>query len=281
MEVYMKRAVYVVSVLLAVTAACSRYDDELVQECTTILDCPVGYICTESVCTEDLSYSDNETDENAELPDIVPDTIEESDDEFSEVGDDNLEQDNEISDPDSIESDADTANDSDTDSGGQWQEVICSTETECDENSVCYKEGNESKCIDPFKKYWKVSIDTVCLSEKKPDGDYWDGIDLIDKPDPYAYMLINGTEVLRTPYADETKCAHWQNFTNIKFAATDVVIIKMMEYDSMILNDDDSVGEFSWTEGIPVEVFKAREFVFDNSSNPGYTYIRISFKEMD
>lgn len=273
----MKRAVYVVYVLLAVTAACSRYDDELVPECMTILDCPVGYVCTDSVCTEDLSYSDNETDENAELPDIVTDTSAEQDKNI-ETPDENFEDNDPEETDDNIINDADTDQDS---GGGQWQEIMCTDEAECDENSVCYKEDEESRCVDPFRKYWKVSIDTLCLSEKKPDGDYWDGIDLIDKPDPYAFMLINGTEALRTPYADETKCAHWQNFTNIKFTATDAVTVKMMEYDSMILNDDDSVGEYTWTEGIPVEIFKAREFVFDDSSNPGYTYIRITFDEMD
>lgn len=272
----MKRAVRVISVLLLVTAACSRYEDEFVPECTTILDCPVGYICTDSVCVEDVSAADNEITDNAELPDIVTDTAEEQD-ETVETPDENYEDDE----PEEIEDNIIDDADADQDNSGGWQEVICTDEAECDEKSVCYKEADESTCVDPFKKYWKVSIDTICLSEKKPGGDYWDGLDLVDKPDPYAYMLINGTEVLRTPYADETKCAHWQNFTNIKFTAADVVMIKMMEYDSMILNDDDSVGEFSWTEGIPVEVFKAREFVFDDSSNPGYTYIRISFKEMD
>lgn len=275
----MKRAVMYAVAFLILTVACTRYDDEFIPECTTILDCPVGYVCTDSACVEDLNYTDNEIGDTAELPDTVPDTVEESDDAASEIPDENIKDDDpgETDDQNINDEDADI----DQDNGGHWQEVICTNEAECNENSVCYKEDEESKCVDPFKKYWKVSIDTICLSEKKPGGDYWDGIDLIDKPDPYAYMLINGTEVLRTPYADETKCAHWQNFTNIKFAATDVVMIKMMEYDSMILNDDDSVGEFSWTEGVPVEVFKAREFVFDNSSNPGYTYIRISFKEMD
>jgi len=94
-------------------------------------------------------------------------------------------------------------------------------------------------------------------------------------------MFINGIETLRTPFADESKCVHWNNFTNIKFQSDDQVYIEMWEYDSMIFNDNDFAGTYEWTDGIPVEIFKAREFVFDNPSNPGFVYLRVTFVEMD
>lgn len=262
-------------VLFFFGTACSRYENE-VPECMTILDCDEGFSCIDNECVLDPSGNETQPDNNQNA---LPDNNEEPDD--FEVQD---EADELIVPDETEEPDNEPVETPDNDNGGgTWQEVICLEEAECDENSVCYREGNEAKCVDPYKKYWKVSIDTICLSNKKPNGDNWDsGIaGVIDQPDPYAMMYINLMEALRTPYADEQKCAHWQNFTNLKFNKTEAVLLKIMEYDSMMFNDDDNVGTYEWGEGIPVEVFKEREFVFDDSSNPGYTYIRITFKEMD
>jgi hypothetical protein len=256
--------------------SCSRYEGE-VFECMTILDCEEGFSCVDNECVYDPSGNETQPDNTQNT---LPDAYEEPDD--NEIIDeiDEIQMSDETEEPDEQ---PEEITDQDTGGGGTWQEVICSKEAECDENSVCYKEGDESKCVDPYKKYWKVSIDSICLSDKKPNGENWDsGIaGVIDQPDPYAMMYINLMEALRTPYADEQKCAHWQNFTNLKFNKTEAVLLKIMEYDSMMFNDDDNVGTYEWGEGIPIEVFKEREFVFDDSSNPGYTYIRITFKEMD
>jgi len=255
-------------------SSCSR--EGAVFECMTILDCDEGFSCIDNECVYDPAGGGTKPDNNQNT---LPDTYEEPvDEELVDTAD-------EIVVPDETEEpDNEPVETPDNDNGGGgWQEVICSKEAECDENSVCYREGNEAKCVDPYKKYWKVSIDTICLSNKKPNGDNWDsGIaGVIDHPDPYAMLYINYKEALRTPYADEQKCAHWQNYTNLKFDKSEHVLLKIMEYDSMFFNDDDFAGNYEWPDGIPVEIFKAREFVFDDSSNPGYTYIRITFKEMD
>ena len=255
--------------------SCDRFEEDFA-ECTTKLDCAFGFICVDGFCVEDEEEQIVQDNNTNELPEQ---TIEEPDDQIEEEPEEEpAEEPDEIEVTDEVENEI-----SDEDSGGgsPFGEVICTEEAECDENSVCYNEDGESTCVNPYKKYWKVSIDTLCLSDKKPDGDDWDGVDLIDKPDPYAILYVNGMEVMKTSYADEQLCAHYQNYTNIRFAETDIVKIKMMEYDSLIFNDDDYVGEIEWTEGIPVEVFKDREYVFDDSSNPGYNYLRVTIVEME
>lgn len=260
--------------------SCDRFEEDFT-ECTTKLDCAFGSICTDGICVEEEVDSQplNDNNNTNELPDQ---TTEEPDDTVNEEPEKEIIE--EIDESESIDENNEVDNEiSDADSGGNpfGDYVACTEEAECDENSVCYSEDGDSKCVDPFKKYWKVSIDTLCLDDEKPNGDPWDGVDFIDKPDPYAILYVNGMEVMKTSYADEQLCAHYQNYTNIRFEKTDIVKIKMMEYDSMVFNDDDFVGEIEWAEGVPVEIFKDREYVFDDSSNPGYNYLRVTIVEME
>jgi hypothetical protein len=270
-----RRALVILSVFIISMNLSCRYDGGDYYDCMTILDCDDGFSCIDGECVFDpKGNGENKKDDNSELPvnDEEESEIEEEDEIEETVDEEEIDEEEEN--PDSNNNGG---------GGNPFEEVFCTDEIDCDENSVCYKEDNKAECVDPFKKYWKVTIDTLCLSNKKPNGDNWDSgiVGAIDQPDPYAILFINGKEALRTPYADESKCAHWNNHTNVKFQSDDQVYIEMWEYDSMIFNDDDFVGTHEWTEGIPVEIFKAREFIFDNPSNPGFVYLRVTFVEMD
>jgi len=267
------KSLFVLSIFVVSMMLSCRYDGGDYYDCMTILDCDDGFSCIDGECVFDPKGNlEKDSNANDELP-----VHEEKDEEKND------EKDEEIIEEEEEEEEEEEVPDNNNGGGGFPVETFCTEESECDKNSVCYKEDGESKCVDPFKKYWKVTIDTLCLSNKKPNGDNWDsGIaGVIDQPDPYAIMFINGKEALRTPYADESKCAHWNNHTNVKFAPDDYVYVEMWEYDSMIWNDDDYAGTYEWPDGIPVEIFKAREFVFDKPSNPGFVYLRVTFVEMD
>ncbi len=273
------KTIMVLSLFLVLLNISCRYEGEIYDECITILDCDEGFSCIDGECVSDQKdYSGEEeenNEENNELPENKKNNEQENETDEEDVTDEDI--------TDEEYPDTEDHNGNGNGEDPPPHESFCTEEAECDEDSVCYNENNQSECVDPYKKFWKVTINTLCLSDKKPNGDNWDSGPLgeIDQPDPYAVLFINEKEVLRTSYADETTCAQWSNFSNIKFEPEDYVYVEMWEYDSMAFNDDDYAGTYEWTDGIPVEIFKAREFVFENPSNPGFTYLRITFQEMD
>jgi len=176
LQFLVRRALIILSVFIISMNLSCRYDGGEYYDCMTILDCDDGFSCIDGECVFDPKGNrENNEDNNAELPVNNEEESEiEEEDEIEETVDEE-EIDEEEENPDS---------NNNGNGGSPFDEVLCTDEIDCDENSVCYKEENKAECVDPFKKYWKVTIDTLCLSDKKPNGENWDsGIaGAIDQP---------------------------------------------------------------------------------------------------
>jgi hypothetical protein len=217
-------------------------------------------------------YSEENNDENAmndknELSDTYEekdDTIEESDN--NSVYDD--EPDTAIEDSDLIdeipESD-DFENDEDGFDG------VCQENDQCGKDEICY----ENICEDPYSVPWSVTIVSVTLNPKNPDGEEWDpGVIGIGAglPDPYVQFMKNGIIAIETSKGDETYSVTFNvTVSNIIFSETDSISFKVFDYDSTLGDDDDPAGEFadSWNGSQPGPVTRESlhigEMIFSGS----------------
>jgi len=281
-------------------------EDPIIEEsCVTVLDCDgVGYDCVEGRCVKmesdydavspetegmpdkqtpqdsndtekDDDLSDTETDDDA----ILDEVTEEPDDAVQPTADEEVVPDtdtasdesildNDTNDTDFSEDDM-PASDADADS---LEGLPCSSNSQCNQyTEVCYKQ----KCQSPYRLAYIVKVHEVCLGPKDPNGENWETIPLIDKPDPYAIFNLNGTEVFKTEKGDETFCKTFSASAQISFEETDAVSVVVMEYDSGGLSGDRYAGTLN-LPNITVKMFRDGEYAESHPGEP-IEYIKLTF----
>lgn len=116
----------------------------------------------------------------------------------------------------------------------------CSNHDDCvDGGMICY----QNYCQSPWNKQWKVTFKKAEVTEKKSNGDCWDGdiTGLVcDLPDLFATVEVNGAKYYQTSVKDNSTSANWNNYDSINFSAS-TDNIKYCLYDED-LSEHDKIG---------------------------------------
>ena len=112
----------------------------------------------------------------------------------------------------------------------------CSNHDDCVDNGmICY----QNFCQSPWNKQWKITFIKAEVTERKANGDCWDGLSglVCDVPDLFATVEVNGAKYYQTNVKDDSYSANWDKYTGVNFSAsTDK--IKYCLYDEDVSEHD-------------------------------------------